>query len=140
MKKYLLGLLLLLEKLSFDENPVLKIKDVTVEVNSDAATVLKIMGIFSKGTSAKEVLAVYELIFNEKDRKKIDKLNLQFKDFQTIIMLNSLILNRMQFLMKWKLSKKLFKKILNLLLKRSGRLVCETMVQIFIFIFPIFSF
>ena len=50
------------EKLSFDENPVLKIKDVTVEVNSDAATVLKIMGIFSKGTSAKEVLAVYELI------------------------------------------------------------------------------
>ena len=47
------------EKLSFDENPVLKIKDVTVEVNSDAATVLKIMGIFSKGTSAKEVLAVY---------------------------------------------------------------------------------
>lgn len=74
------------EKLSFDENPVLKIKDVTVEVNSDAATVLKIMGIFSKGTSSKEVLAVYELIFNEKDRKKIDKLNLQFKDFQTIIM------------------------------------------------------
>lgn len=74
------------EKLSFDENPVLKIKDVTVEVNSDAATVLKIMGIFSKDTSAKEVLAVYELIFNEKDRKKIDKLNLQFKDFQTIIM------------------------------------------------------
>lgn len=74
------------EKLSFDENPVLKVKDVTVEVNSDAATVLKIMGIFSKGESAKEVLAVYELIFNEKDRKKIDKLNLQFKDFQTIIM------------------------------------------------------
>lgn len=63
------------EKLSFDENPVLKVKDVTVEVNSDAATVLKIMGVFSKGTSAKEVLAVYELIFNEKDRKKIDKLN-----------------------------------------------------------------
>lgn len=74
------------EKLSFDENPVLKVKDVTVEVNSDAATVLKIMGIFSKDTSAKEVLEVYELIFNEKDRKKIDKLNLQFKDFQTIIM------------------------------------------------------
>jgi hypothetical protein len=74
------------EKLSFDENPVLKVKDVTVEVNSDAATVLKIMGIFSKDTSAKEVLAAYELIFNEKDRKKIDKLNLQFKDFQTIIM------------------------------------------------------
>ena len=74
------------EKLSFDENPVLKVKDTTVDVNSDAATVLKIMGILSSGTSAKEILEIYELIFNEKDRKKIDKLNLQFKDFQKLIM------------------------------------------------------
>ena len=37
------------EKLNFDENPVLKVKNVTIEVNSDAATVLKIMGLFSKG-------------------------------------------------------------------------------------------
>ena len=71
------------EKLNFDENPVLKVKDVTIEVNSDAATVLKIMGLFSKGTS---VLAVYDTIFIVKDRKKIDNLNLQFKDLQTIIM------------------------------------------------------
>ena len=75
------------EKLSFDENPVLKVKDVTVEVNSDAATVLKIMGIFSKGASAKEGLAVYELILKGKDRKRMDKLNLQFKDFQRNICL-----------------------------------------------------
>lgn len=34
------------EKLNFDENPVLKVKNVTIEVNSDAATVLKIMGLF----------------------------------------------------------------------------------------------
>lgn len=74
------------EKLSFDENPVLKVKDTTVEVNSDAATVLKIMGIISRGTSAKEILEMYELIFKETDRKKIDKLKLQFKDFQTLIM------------------------------------------------------
>lgn len=74
------------EKLSFDENPVLQVKDTTVEVNSDAATVLKIMGIISKGTSAKEILEMYELIFKETDRKKIDKLKLQFKDFQTLIM------------------------------------------------------
>lgn len=73
------------EKLSFDENPVLKVKDTTVEVNSDAATVLKIMGILSRGTSAKEILEMYELIFKETDRKKIDKLKLQFKDFQTLI-------------------------------------------------------
>lgn len=74
------------EKLSFDENPVLKVKDTIVEVNSDAATVLKILGILSRGTSAKEILEMYELIFKEQDRKKIDKLKLQFKDFQTLIM------------------------------------------------------
>lgn len=74
------------EKLSFDENPVLKVKDTTIEVNSDAATVLKIMGILSKGTSAKEILEMYEMLFKETDRKKIDKLKLQFKDFQKLIM------------------------------------------------------
>ena len=34
------------EKLSFDENPVLKIKDIEVEVNADAKTMLGIMGEF----------------------------------------------------------------------------------------------
>lgn len=74
------------EKLSFEENPVLKVNETTVEVNSDAATVLKIMGILSKGSSAKEILEMYELVFKEADRKKIDKMKLQFKDFQTLIM------------------------------------------------------
>lgn len=74
------------EKLSFEENPVLKVNETTVEVNSDAATVLKIMGILSNGSSAKEILEMYELVFKEADRKKIDKMKLQFKDFQTLIM------------------------------------------------------
>lgn len=74
------------EKLSFAENPMLKVKNVSVEVKSDAATVLKIMGIVSEDTSAKAVLQMYELIFEEKDREKIDKMKLQFKDFQTLVM------------------------------------------------------
>ena len=74
------------EKLNFAENPVLKVKDVSIEVKSDAATVLKIMGIVSEDTSAKAVLQMYELIFGEEDRKKIDKMKLQFKDFQTLVM------------------------------------------------------
>jgi len=74
------------EKLSFAENPMLKVKNVSVEVKSDAATVLKIMGIVSEDASAKAVLQMYELIFEEKDREKIDKMKLQFKDFQTLVM------------------------------------------------------
>lgn len=74
------------EKLSFAENPVLKVKNVNIEVKSDAATVLKIMGVLSEDTSAKAVLQMYELIFGEEDRKKVEKMKLQFKDFQVLVM------------------------------------------------------
>ena len=37
------------EKLGFEENPKLKVKDVELEVNADAKTVLQIMGIIGNG-------------------------------------------------------------------------------------------
>lgn len=76
------------EKLSFDENPKIKIKNVTCEVNSDAPTMLKVMQIIGNGdnVSSNDVVKMYELIFPEKDREKIDKLKLQFTDFQTLVM------------------------------------------------------
>ncbi len=76
------------EKLSFDENPKIKIKNVTCEVNSDAPTMLKVMQIIGNGdnVSPNDVVKMYELIFPEKDREKIDKLKLQFTDFQTLVM------------------------------------------------------
>jgi hypothetical protein len=76
------------EKLSFDENPKIKIKNVLYEVNADAATMLKIMQLLGDGQSVapSDVVKMYELMFNEADRKKIDKLKLSFVDFQTIVM------------------------------------------------------
>lgn len=76
------------EKLSFDENPKIKIKNVTCEVNSDAPTMLKLMQIVGNGenVTANDMVKMYELIFPEKDREKIDKLKLQFTDFQTLVM------------------------------------------------------
>lgn len=76
------------DKLSFDENPKIKIKNITCEVNSDAPTMLKIMQIIGSGdnVSPSDVVKMYELIFSEKEREKIDKLKLQFKDFQTLVM------------------------------------------------------
>lgn len=75
------------EKLNFDGNPKLIIKGKPYEVNADAATVLKIMGEIGDGTNAtaKTVVNMYELLFPEKTRKDIDKLNLQFSDFQTVV-------------------------------------------------------
>jgi hypothetical protein len=76
------------EKLNFDENPKIKIKNVTCDINSDASTMLKVMQLIGDGdnVSPKDVVKMYELIFPEKDREKIDKLKLQFKDFQTVVM------------------------------------------------------
>ncbi len=76
------------DKLSFDENPKLSIKGKELEVNTDATTVLKIMGITGDGTNvtAKDVYDMYELLFSEKARKEIDRLKISFRDFQTIVM------------------------------------------------------
>jgi hypothetical protein len=76
------------EKLSFDENPKLKIKNTEVEVNSDAATMLKLMQLIGNGDNVapNDVVKMYELMFEENERKKIDKLKLKFNDFQAVVM------------------------------------------------------
>lgn len=75
------------EKLSFEENPILVIKGKELEVNTDAETVLKLMGIIGdqEDTSQKEVLDMYELIFPEDSRKAIRELSLSFNDLKLVI-------------------------------------------------------
>lgn len=75
------------EKLEFDENPRIVIKGVEYEVNADAPTMLKIMGTLGDGKeiAPKDVIAMYEMMFPKKERDKIDKLKLQFKDFETVV-------------------------------------------------------
>lgn len=73
-------------KLSFDGNPYLVIKDKDIEVNADAPTVLKIMGIFtSEDTNADDIAAIYDLIFPEKSKKKLEALKLSFNDLIVIV-------------------------------------------------------
>ncbi len=61
------------DKLAFDENPKLVIKGKELEVNADAATVLKIMGILGDGDNVQpsDVVKMYELIFGDTVRKLI---------------------------------------------------------------------
>ena len=75
------------DKLAFEDNQKLVIKGKELEVNADATTVLKIMGILGDGENVQpnDVVKMYELIFGEADRKKIDKMKLQFLDFQTLV-------------------------------------------------------
>lgn len=75
------------EKLNYEENPIIKVKDKKIEVNTDAATMLKVMGVLSdnENPGPKEILTMYELMFTEKERKKIEQLKLNFKDFSTLV-------------------------------------------------------
>ena len=75
------------DKLDFDGNPIIVIKDKEIEVDASAETVLKVMGKMSEGNSAtpKAIMEMYELIFPAESREKIKKLNLKFKDFTTVI-------------------------------------------------------
>lgn len=75
------------EKLNFGENPKLVIKGKEYEVNADASTVLKVMGLIGSGNDVtpKDVVNMYELIFSEEERCGIEKLKLQFDDFQKVV-------------------------------------------------------
>lgn len=75
------------DKLSFDENPKLTIKGKELEVNADATTVLKIMGIVGdgEGVSVKDIFDVYEILFSEKARKVIDGFKLSIDDFKVLV-------------------------------------------------------
>lgn len=75
------------EKLNFEENPRIVIKGTEYEVNADAPTVLKIMGTLGEGenVSPKDIVNMYEMMFPKKERDKIEKLKLQFNDFETVV-------------------------------------------------------
>lgn len=74
------------DKLDFDAKPRLVIKGTELEVNDDAPTVLKVMGLMSDGDPGlREIEEAYELIFPEESRSKINSIGLKFSAFMTLI-------------------------------------------------------
>ena len=65
------------EKLELDGNPSLIIGKEELEVNADAATMLKIMGKYSEFTSenatAKDILDLYNLMLRRRAGKRLKK-------------------------------------------------------------------
>ena len=78
------------DKLELEGNPHLVIKDEELEVNADAATMLKIMGKYAEfdpnATTPKDILDLYTLMFPAESQKKIEKLKISFKDLQTVVL------------------------------------------------------
>lgn len=74
------------DKLSFDGNPKLVIKGKELEVNADAPTMLKVMGVLRNDDSGvQEVLDAYDMMFQEKTRNEIDKMKLSFRDLMIVV-------------------------------------------------------
>lgn len=74
------------EKLSFEGNPALIIKGKMLEVNADAPTMLKVMGLMAgDDPGAKEILDAYDMMFPEKSKKELEKLKLGFKDLIIVV-------------------------------------------------------
>lgn len=74
------------EKLTFEGNPALVIKGKHLEVNADAPTMLKVMGLMGAAEpSVNEILETYDLMFPEKSKKEIEKLKLGFNDLIVVV-------------------------------------------------------
>lgn len=64
------------DKLSFEENPSLVIKGKVLEVNADAPTMLKVMGLMSADDpGAREILEAYGMMFPERSKKEMEKMS-----------------------------------------------------------------
>lgn len=73
------------DKLSFEGNPMLVIRGEQLEVNADAPTMLRIMGMMSDNSTPKQVAELYKLIFLQDAQEKIDSMKLSFKDLVVVI-------------------------------------------------------
>lgn len=76
------------DKLNFEEKPIIKVKDVEIKANNDAVTMLKVIALFDndgKGMSVKNILDIYNLLFDKENQQKIESLKLSFEDFSTLV-------------------------------------------------------
>ena len=82
-------------KLNFEAKPIIKVKNIEIEANHDAVTMLKVAALFDNGSNSfdvKDVLTVYNLLFDEENQKKVESLKLNFEDFSTLIMESAQVL------------------------------------------------
>ncbi len=70
------------DRLSFGERPRVKIKEVEIEINTDAPTVLKIMSVMNDDG---DPLKMYQLLFDKENRTRLEQMKLSFKDFMKVI-------------------------------------------------------
>lgn len=74
------------DKLNFAEKPKIKLKGEEFKVNNSATAILKILPKLDEKSSINSINEIFELLFDEESRKKIDTFELDFDDFTTFVM------------------------------------------------------
>ena len=69
------------DKLDFEENPRLKVKDIELEVDASAENLLKVMGLATDEPTAKDVLEMCEIIFTKESKKKLGLIKQRNKEY-----------------------------------------------------------
>lgn len=77
----------LTDRLSFEKNPIIVIRDTEIAVNDDAVTMLKIMDMMGDDDydDVSNVVKIAELIFTKEGKKKLDSLKLNLADYSVVI-------------------------------------------------------
>lgn len=75
------------KRLKWDERPRLKVKDVEVEVNNSAETVIRVMELTAKGgLNNQGVLEMMNLLISVEDQQRLLALGMSFRDYAEIMM------------------------------------------------------
>ena len=75
----------LTEKLNFEDNPQIQIKDKTITVKADAETALKLVDILDREGEMRASIKASELLFSARDQKIITGLGLNMRDYSTLL-------------------------------------------------------
>ena len=75
----------LTEKLNFEDNPQIQIKDKTITVKADAETALKLVDVLDREGEMRASIKASELLFSPRDQKTISGLGLNMRDYSVLL-------------------------------------------------------
>jgi len=75
----------LTDRLRFDEDPKLVIRDVELTVRSDAETVLRLMALLNEKGEAAGAAEAMALLLDDKDRQALARLGLRMDDWLEVL-------------------------------------------------------
>ena len=73
------------EKLKFDSDPVLKIRDTELTIKSDAETVLQLLDVVTEKGEIAAARACMDLLLSPEDQKKLKALGLITGDYVSVM-------------------------------------------------------